>query len=109
MNNEYLTDILAGDLPVESEQPANQQPSEHHKVSFSPEQQAKVDEIIRKAQGRAAKELRTENERLRLELEATRQANPQPADDGTKLLATELAATKAERDALARERQETTV
>ena len=109
MENNNNTGMSATiEQPADSQpQAAEQQPQQ--KVTFSPEQQSKIDEILRKAHGRFSRELQAENERLRQELEVMRQTNPQPADDGTKNLAMELAATKAERDALARERHETAI
>ena len=78
-----------------------QQPKQ--KVTFSPEQQARVDEIVRESMGRAAKDLRAENFKLRTELDAAK-VTATPQNDGTAHLATELATIKAERDSL-RERQ----
>jgi hypothetical protein len=46
----------------------------HQKVTFSLEQQARVDEIVRGAMGRAASELREKAERLQQDLEAAQQA-----------------------------------
>jgi hypothetical protein len=107
MQNEYLENLLDDAQAIETQQ--QQQPTEQQeKVTFDARQQEKVNDLIRKAQGRAARELREELARVQLELAAVKQTAPQ-ADQGTQMLATELAATKAERDALARERQDTNI
>jgi hypothetical protein len=53
--------------PVEAHSNTEEQPK--GKISFSSEQQQRVDEIIREAQGRAAKELRQERDALRNQLD----------------------------------------
>ena len=71
------------------------------KVTFDERQQERVNELIKRAQGRAAKELRAENEALKQRLSALERAQPQ-MDDATRTLATRLATVEAERDALTR-------
>lgn len=53
--------------PVEGQTDGTQ--SQSTKIQFSAEQQTKVDELIRQAMGRAAKELRSEKEKLVADLE----------------------------------------
>lgn len=75
------------------------------KVTFDEAQQRRVDELIREAQGRAARELREANARLQAEVDAYRQRHPN-LEPGELTLANEVAQLRAEKDALAREREQ---
>lgn len=117
MNNEYLQNLLSDDEPnrhrgqpqaaaPQSESPATQP----EKITFSDAQKHKVDEIVRGAMGRAAKELRAENASLRQRLESFEKGTSgQQSDTAADLLAAELASTKAERDNLMHEREDAKV
>ncbi len=84
----------------------NEQPATLPKIQFTTEQQEKVNDLIRRAQGRAAKETREELARVKAELDALKTAAPNSSPDAAEL-ARELAMTRAERDALAREKTDT--
>jgi hypothetical protein len=93
-NNEYqeMQDDIRNSAPTATEPKP--------KVTFTPEQQVRLDEIIRESQGRAGREAREEAARLRQELAALRAATPHPDDTGTRELASQLAEANAERSAL---------
>jgi hypothetical protein len=77
------------------------------KITYTPEQQAHLNEVIKEAQGRAARELRAENARLKAELDAAKRT-PSPAADSTETLL-RLAQVERERDELRAAQHESTV
>src|SRR5579871_4616906 len=75
--------------------PVDNGPAQPAKIVFDAAQQEKVNQLIRDAQGRAARELRAELDRTRAELDAARTNTPK-ADLGANELATQVAELRAE-------------
>jgi hypothetical protein len=63
---------MVTEQPINQAQNNNEAP--HSKVTFSPEQQQRIDEIVRDAMGRSGREVRLKAEQLQQELDAARQA-----------------------------------
>jgi hypothetical protein len=103
--NEELTEALTevqehlGNPQDTQEKPA--------KITFDEAQQKRVDELIRRAQGRAARELREHNEQLKTELEALRGQQGQQAVPNDVL--TELSTTRAELQAMRQKETESQI
>jgi hypothetical protein len=74
------------------------------KVTFTPEQQARIDEIIREAQGRAGKEARTELENLKTQMQ-TMQSELQTAKEALKNAKTPQQKSEAQDDIAALQNQ----
>jgi hypothetical protein len=77
------------------------------KITFDEAQQKRVDELIRRAQGRAARELREHNEQLKTELEALRGQQGQQAVPNDVL--TELSTTRTELQAMRQKETESQI
>jgi hypothetical protein len=99
--DESLSEVQ--DLERQKQNEERPQPGQPQKIAFSPDQQEKVNQLIRDAQGRAAKELRVELDRTKAELEAARTLAPK-TDSGAVELAAQVSELRAERDTLRRER-----
>jgi len=102
---------LVKDTPILKDTP-RVEPSAEPKVSFTPEQQAKIDEIVKAAMGRAAFETRSELARTKKALEQALAAASPDATEADKLRA-QLDAARLRLDDLAqehsRERLENTI
>lgn len=96
------TPIAEPVVPVDGQQPQNSDGKT--KITYTAEQQEHINELIKGAQSRAARELRAENVRLKAEA-AARTAAPPVVED----LSLRLAETQAELSSLKSEKQETTV
>ncbi len=66
-----VNEVSTEQQPTE-QQTQTEKPTRPPKVVFSEEQQAKVNELIREAMGRAGREVRTERDQLKAEIEALR-------------------------------------
>ncbi len=92
---------------LESAAPAAEEQAPNEKIVFDEKQQARINELLREAQGRSAREVRAENKRLQLELESARKA-PTPAEPSADVLI-RLAQAESERDSLRASAQDATI
>jgi hypothetical protein len=99
------------DQSAERADRSDAQPKPEHppKIVFDQQQQEKVNQLIREAQGRAARETRAELARVQAELDAARAVSPALPDSGAAVLATELAAARAELQAVKQREVENTL
>jgi hypothetical protein len=100
---------LTAEEPVIDEQVElkPERPAKPEKITFDEKQQAKVSELIKRAQSAAGREARAEAARLKLELETARRAAPSQEPDTSTLL--KLAQAESELSTLKREREETAI
>jgi hypothetical protein len=90
---------MATEAPIQAP-PTPQEPVE--KITFTPEQQARIDAILREAQGRAGGEVRRQNDELKTNLETLKQELEAAKADLAKAKSPgEKKDAKAEADALA--------